>query len=278
MDNSNQIEFWNSESADKWVTHAELLDGMLAPFADAVSRAACLAAGEHVIDIGCGAGALTLLCAQQVNDAGSATGVDVSRQLVELARARAQAAGSPARFVLDDASTWQPDTPADAAVSRFGVMFFAEPAEAFASIRAGLKPGGRLVFACWQSLALNDWARAPLEVALPFLKEPPVPPSPDAPGPFAFADKHRLAAILASAGFGNVEITGWQGELTVPGETASDAASFAIKLGPVSRLLQDQKIDIGPVEAALRTRMEQHRTPEGRVALDAATWIVTARA
>jgi ubiquinone/menaquinone biosynthesis C-methylase UbiE len=39
----------------------------------------------------------------------------------------------------------------DVALSRFGVMFFADPAPAFANIARGLRPGGRLVFVCWQN-------------------------------------------------------------------------------------------------------------------------------
>lgn len=275
MDNSDQIDFWNGENGEKWVENADLLDTMLAPFADAVLAAAALQPAEHVLDIGCGAGVLTLQAATAVAPTGRATGVDVSQPLINLARQRA---GNAADFHLQDASAFRPDQPADVIISRFGVMFFADPVSAFSSLQAAVKPGGRLAFACWQSLAENDWARAPLDVALPYLKEPPTPPPPGTPGPFAFADPSHVRDILSSAGWTDVDIADWRGKLTLPGNTPTDAARFALKLGPVSRLLQAQDTDLAPVETALQDRLEQNTDEDGRVALNAAAWIVTAKA
>ena len=275
MDNSDQIDFWNGENGEKWVENADLLDAMLAPFADAVLAAAALQPTEHVLDIGCGAGVLTLQAAAAVAPTGRATGIDVSQPLINLARQRA---GNSADFHLQDASAFRPDQPADVIISRFGVMFFADPVAAFSSLRAAVKPGGRLAFACWQSLAENDWANAPLQAALPFLKEPPTPPPPGTPGPFAFADKGHILEILSAAGWQDTGVADWRGKLTLPGKTPADAARFMTKIGPVSRLLQMQDIDLAPLEAALRERLEQDQDETGRVALNAAAWIVTARA
>lgn len=275
LDNSDQIDFWNGETGEKWVENADLLDAMLEPFADAVLSAAALQPAENVLDIGCGAGVLTLKAARAVTPTGRATGIDVSQPLINLARQRA---GNAADFHLQDASAYRPDAPADAMVSRFGVMFFSDPGPAFASLRAALKPGGRLAFACWQSLAENDWARAPLDVALPYLKEPPTPPPPGTPGPFAFADPAHIREILSGSGWTDVNITDWRGKLTLPGSTPADAARFAMKLGPVSRLLQAQDTDLAPVEADLQERLAQDVDETGRVALNAAAWIVTAKA
>ena len=54
---------------------------------------------------------------------------------------------------------------ADLMISRFGVMFFAEPAKSFANLRRALKPGGRLVFVCWRKPDLNPWLLAPYRAA-----------------------------------------------------------------------------------------------------------------
>jgi SAM-dependent methyltransferase len=79
--------------------------------------------------------------------------------LTELATQRARAASvTNAEFVVADAQT---STFADAAfdviISQFGMMFFDEPATAFANLRRALAPGGLLAFVCWQGLEANEW-------------------------------------------------------------------------------------------------------------------------
>lgn len=222
MTNIKQIEYWNGPAGDKWVRYAERLDTLLAPFADAVLDTVALKAGEHVLDIGCGAGALTLKAASCVGE--GAMGIDVSRPLLSLAKRRASDSGVAVSFGEADASAYRSPQHVDALISRFGVMFFDDPVAAFAHLRDSLRPEGRMTFACWQSLGDNDWARAPLEAAMPLLPEPPAAPPPDAPGPFAFADQDRTASILRDAGWKGVDIQPWLGRVTLPGESVPEAA------------------------------------------------------
>ena len=276
MNNADQVEYWNGPAGQKWVDQSDRLDAMLAPFADKVIAAAALTPGEAVMDIGCGAGALTLRVAAKVGAEHGALGVDVSAPLIALARARAAGANLPARFELADASAFTAPDPADIVVSRFGVMFFDDPAAAFANIRQSVKPGGRLAFACWQALSLNDWALAPLQAAMPFLKEAPAPADPTAPGPFAFQDKDRVAGILSDAGWANVVIEPVEQAIILPGDDTESTAKFMMQLGPLSRLLAAQGIDEAQVEAALIALMQAHKSPEGRIAMKSACWQVSA--
>lgn len=278
MRNDDQIEYWNGDGGERWAANADRLDSLLTPFLDAILGRLMPEKGERLIDIGCGAGALTLRAAERVGAGGDALGLDVSGPLIEIARGRAELKDVPARFELADASAYSPERPADAAMSRFGVMFFDEPAEAFTSIRAGLRPGGRLVFACWQALAVNDWARLPLEVTLPFLAEPPEMPPPGAPGPFAFEDGGRVEDILGEAGWSDVEIAPWTGTLDLPGRTPEAGADFMLRLGPAARLVEGQDLDVAAVRGALETALAEKAGPDGQVALPAAAWIVSAKA
>lgn len=277
MDNSAQIEYWNGRAGQKWVRDADRMDVMLAPFADAIISKIGPTPGQSVIDVGCGAGALSLnVAASSVNV--SVFGVDVSEPLVAVARARAGAVGANAEFVVADAATWRPENAADFIISRFGIMFFADPVAAFANMRQMLKPEGRMSFACWRALSENDWAMTPLRAALPLLPEAPMPPPPGTPGPFAFAEQDYVQKILADSGWSDIRITPWNGDLTLPGTDAAETADFMLDMGPLARAIADQAIELGPIRAAVEERLKELASPDGRIHLKAAAWIVEARA
>lgn len=278
MPNEDQIAYWNGQAGEKWVQNAEQLDNLLAPFLPEILSRAALNEGEHVLDIGCGAGALTLQAERQVGTKRSAIGIDISEPLLALARQRAETAALAATFTKADASVYRAAQPLDAAVSRFGVMFFSDPVGAFEALRRNLRPEGRMVFACWKGLEHNGWASLALHAAMPFLSEPPPPPDPKAPGPFAFADKDRISRNLSDAGWRGISIDSWTGQLDLPGHTAEESADFLLKMGPMARVLSEQVIDIGPVRDAVVERIKSVSLGEGLVKLPAASWLVTATA
>src|SRR5262249_38336345 len=150
-----------------------------------------------VLDVGCGCGDSTVDLARRVAPDGTVVGMDISAVMLERARQTAREQGVNARFEHADAQT-HAFAPAsfDVLFSRFGVMFFADPTAAFANLRSALRPGGKLAFVCWQSLAENPWMLVPLGAAFQIIPPPPMP-APDAPGPFAFADQSRVRSILA---------------------------------------------------------------------------------
>src|SRR3954471_20518053 len=189
-----------------WAEIREPLELQLAPLGRHALAALAPRPGESVLDIGCGGGETALDLARAVAPGGTVVGVDLSAAVLAFAR-RAADGCERVRFIQADAQAF-PFEPAsfDAAFSRFGVMFFADPTAAFINIRRGLKPDGRLAFVCWRSLEENPLDVLPLRAASAHL--PPQPaPDPDAPGPFAFADPERVRDILQGAGFAKIEIT-----------------------------------------------------------------------
>lgn len=278
MNNDAMIEYWNGAAGQKWVDQSDRLDAMLGQFADGVLDAAAIQSGERALDIGCGAGVLTLGATAQSGGAVGSLGVDVSTPLLALARKRAAEAGSPATFEQADASAYTAEYKFDLMISRFGVMFFEDPAAAFANIRAQIRTGGRMAFMCWQALSLNDWAFAPFQAALPLLKEAPPSPDPTAPGPFAFADKERLADILTEAGWRNSSIEPFETEITLPGNDVETSARFMLQLGPLSRLIAEQDLDPQSILSAVTDRLAENAEPDGRVKMKSACWLVQANA
>jgi SAM-dependent methyltransferase len=271
---------WNGDSGDRWAANLARLDLMLEDFGNAAIAAADARPGDHVVDIGCGSGTSTFVLAKQVGPGGHVLGVDISEQLVEIARAAAPA-GAPVEFRCADAATASlPGGAFDLLFSRFGVMFFDDPVAAFGRMRGALKPGGRLVFVCWRSAQENDWVRLPMAAIRDIVQ--PAPADPNAPGPFAFGDRDRLADILAVAGFAAIDIAPFDtaisyGRGATREAAVEDALDMAFQVGPLARALADQPDDVRDRAAAAVRAAFAARPGETSILIDGAAWVVTAR-
>jgi SAM-dependent methyltransferase len=192
-----------------------------------------------------------------------------------LALARSRSTAPNASFIEADAGAADiPGAPFDAAFSRFGVMFFDDPAAAFARIRGNVRENGRLAFICWRTFTENVWSQIPVQALAPMLKEPIQPADADAPGPFAFQDAAKVKRILSTSGWREIAVTAWDGEIA-PGIDTRDAADFLLRIGPCARAIQEQNLDRAEAQKLLVEALAPHAKPHG-VALPAACWIVTA--
>jgi SAM-dependent methyltransferase len=279
--NADQIAYWNAQTGERWVGQQALLDAQIEALGLAAMERAQPAPGERALDVGCGCGQTTLQLAERVAPTGSVVGIDVSAPM--LARARERAASHPGagvriRFENADAQTAALE-PCDLVFSRFGVMFFADPAAAFANLARALRPGGRLAFVCWQAVDRNPWVLVPLRAIAGIVPLPP-PPAPGAPGPFSFADPERVRGILAAAGFAEVEVEREEGELAIgAGGGLERAVEFSLQMGPVGAALREAGATDaarGRAAAAIREALAPLVTPAG-VRAGYAVWIATAR-
>jgi SAM-dependent methyltransferase len=270
-----QREYWNGEAGARWVSAQRQIDELLRPITEAALQRAAVTAGTDVVEIGCGCGSTTVELAARTGLAGSVLGVDVSAPMLAQARTRVDAARGRVTLELADAGRYAfAPASADLVFSRFGVMFFGEPPAAFANVRTVLRPGGRLVFVCWQAVEENPWVAVPLAAALAHLP-PPERPAPGAPGPFSLADPDRLRHVLTAAGFRDVALDDLRRPLRIQG-TADDVVRFYEEIGPLSRVLRDA--DPGAGRRALdgiRSALGRHRDGDG-VTLGSASWLVTA--
>jgi SAM-dependent methyltransferase len=278
MSNEEQHRSWNEDVGQRWVALQEIIDAQLEPFSAAVIERLDLRAADRVLDIGCGCGASTLALARRVTPAGFVMGFDLSARMLGRARERVRAEHmSHVTLEAGDAQTHAfPKGDFDALFSRFGVMFFDEPASAFANLRLALRPAGKLGFVCWQPLERSPWFEVPLRAVSRHVDLKPSPPG--APGPFAFQDAARVRAILGEAGFTGVAIEPF--EITVPvraGGSVEEAIDFLLQLGPAGRALREAPPEAQPAAArSLAEALAPFVTPNG-VELDAAAWIVTAK-
>ncbi|GGW87400.1 methyltransferase [Streptomyces malachitofuscus] len=270
--NTHQFEAWNGYEGRHWAEHQSRYDALNDPANAPLLDAARLRDTDSVLDIGCGNGRLTRLAARTAH---RAVGVDLSTPMLERARrTAAEEQLTNVTHIQADAQV-HPFEPAsfDVALSRFGIMFFADPVAAFTNIGRALRPSGRLAFVCPQSLDRMDqstiFKAVDEHVPLPDFSER------TETGPAAFADPERTTRVLTGAGFEQVTIT----PLKVSqrwGPDATDAADFLFGWGPMRHWLRDATPEsVDRARQAAADAFRPYATDDG-VRLTARYWLATA--
>ena len=276
--NADQIAYWNGPNGQRWTDRQAEQDVLLTPVTQALIERAEPRPGERIIDVGCGCGGASMALAERVAPTGFVLGIDISGPMLSRARELAPE-GMPVDFVLADATVYPFDPQHfDLLASRFGVMFFAEPAVSFANLRRALRPSGRMAFACWREPRENPWMMVPLQAIYQHVPKLP-PQGPEDPGPFAFASEERVHRILGEAGFKKIEMEPVALSFDIAIGRGLDAAvQAAMQIGPGSRALDGHPPE---TRAAAAKSVKEMLTPYVRgdaVPLAGSIWIVTARA
>jgi len=160
--------------------------------------------GVRVLDLASGTGEPAISLAMLVGSQGRVTALDLSADLLDIAKRRAQERG------LDNFFTEQADAQAlpfddnsfDLATCRFGVMFFRDAVLALRELHRVLNAGARACFLAWGPFEQPYW-QSTMGVVHRGVGGPLLPPG--GPDPFRFAQPGSLSAVLRSAGFRAVE-------------------------------------------------------------------------
>jgi ubiquinone/menaquinone biosynthesis C-methylase UbiE len=271
--NDEQIALWDGAGGDRWVAEADRYDGLNRTFSERIVAAAAPQEGEQVLDVGCGTGALARAVAPLVAPSGSVLGLDISGSMLDEARRRASRDGiANVAFEKGDAQV-HPLPPAafDLVLSRFGVMFFDDQLAAFSNLAAATRPGGRIVFTCWQDPGLQERKTVPAAAARPFLPDA----APLAVGlGHSLADREHTTALLRDAGFEQVEMSPCL-EPQLIGPTVEDAAEFLRDAEVEAMFAGATRADIEAATTAIAAALESYLTAEG-VELLGGAWLVTA--
>ena len=246
--NAAQREYWNNVAGPRWVGFAGYVERRVEPVNRLLLARSRVSAGEKVLEIGCGTGATTVALAEAVGNSGEVLAADISEPMLSGARKRIAESGlRNIALVQADAQTHAFGADRfDLITSRFGVMFFADPAAAFRNLLHAAKPGGRLCFACWAGLrgkpALADPVRGRVTAFGNAGAERPA-----GPGPMAYSDPDYVRAFLTAAGFAQIAIDRETPDII--GTTPDEEAEHACVMGPSGRLIDEKR----PDEAVRRT-------------------------
>ncbi len=265
LSNEKERRRWNDP---RWVARWPEREALTTAVTGYLMDEAGLLVGDSVLDIGCGGGGTSLAAALRVRPNGSVIGVDISEDLLTLARQRAlHAAVDTVTYRVADMQVEDLGETFDIAISQFGVMFFDEPSAAFANIRNHLRPDGHLVFACWQSVDRNPWHTS--RVLRPFVPPVSVPgPGKSPTSPFALGDPEETTDILDRAGFTDVAFSGF--EITV------DAPSSAIAEASLYEFMGIKESDVDEVNRVLDRHVQQFRIGDDLFRYPLAFWVCRA--
>lgn len=266
---------WEGRAGRKWAEEWRRTDRSFAGLTDRLIERASARPVMRALDVGCGAGELSLAIGRGHPDA-EVIGLDISEPLIEAARERAAHLANVSFFVADAAGWRGSQFAPDLVVSRHGVMFFDDPVGAFTNFAKAAAPDARLVFSCFRDRAENPWAD---KIAGLLPRGGAHDDALEAPGPFAFADRDRVQRILDAAGWREIAFEPVDfAYIAGSGENAvDDALSFFLAIGPAARgaaELEDAEL------AQFTTRLRRYLVANAQgplVALPGAAWVVSAR-
>lgn len=279
--NAEAIEAWNTVLFDKFIRFRPVVTRGLAHHGDAVLNAHPPAAGDRVIDLGCGFGDTTLDIARRVGPSGRVVGIDAAARFIETAAREAAEAGvENARFQVADVQGGDLGGPYEYAFSRFGMMFFASPVRALSNVRRSLAPGGLLAMVVWRRREDNDWLYAAQQAVEALVQAPEQHDAPTCgPGPFSMAGADMVSSQLLAAGFHRIRFERHDADICI-GADIDQAIEGCMALGPAGEILRlagDEGRRREPeVRQALRETLARFARPDG-VWAPSSTWIITAR-
>jgi SAM-dependent methyltransferase len=281
--NAEAIQAWDGPLFDRFVRFRHVVVAGLAQHGEQALHLAPPQPGQRVLDIGCGFGDASQVIAGLVGPEGEVVGIDAAARFIEAARTEALEAGvANARFVVGDVQDGDLDGPYDAAFSRMGTMFFANPVAALRNVHGALAPGAPLTMVVWRRREDNDWLYRAQQIVEGFLTRPEEHDEPTCgPGPFSMSGADTTSDILLAAGF--KDITLHRCDLPMlGGRDIDEAIELVMALGPAGELVRlagDSANHLHePIREALVASFNEIARPDGEIWTQSSTWIVTATA
>ena len=238
--NVEQSEYWNEKSGPKWVKNEDALNERLSILTKELFSRANIKASDKVLDIGCGGGDTTFQVSKLLANGGHVVGADISQTLLNHAKSKFSNIDSM-KFVHCDAQNYSFDENYfDNVISRFGVMFFENPTEAFKNILGSMQTNGSINFVCWTNMTENEFITEGMDIITKYTQKV-LPEVTKDPGPFAFSDPEYVKEVLRSAGFKNIKIDKVYTSIATKDSPEHDA-EILMEIGPRAKILSEEKV------------------------------------
>lgn len=222
---------------------------------DQTLRVAKIRPGENVLDLATGTG-VTAIAARERG--ANVTGVDLTPELLAVARDRAKDAGfGDIGFREGDAEALPfADASFDVVLSTCGHMFAPDQPKVAAELARVTRPGGRVVFLAWTPEGgLGGWFR---------ITNKHVPPPAGLASPFNWGDPAKVRQLLGNA-FSDIAFT--RGDCPQFGDSPESIWElFSTRYGPTVRAVASLQ---GTAQEAFRSEMLSflggYRAADGKV-------------
>ena len=238
--NDEQFEFWNEGIGKKWVEEDDSMNERLSILTKELFLRSNINRNDKILDIGCGGGQTAFEASEMVGENGYVIGADISKILLDLAKSK-YANSKNLEFKYCDVQNYEfRENSFNKVISRFGVMFFENPIEAFKNIYNSIQEGGSLNFVCWTNVMENEFFTDPTNIIIKHINKE-FPEITRAPGPLAFSEADYVKEILASSKFKNVKVEKVYSSIST-NDSAKKDGDLLLKLGLGGRLLADANL------------------------------------
>ena len=238
--NDEQFEFWNEGIGRKWVEEDDSMNERLSILTKELFLRSNIKRDDKILDIGCGGGQTTFDASEMVGENGYVVGADISKILLDLAESK-YANTKNLEFKYCDVQNYEfKENSFSKVISRFGVMFFENPIEAFKNIYNSIQEGGSLNFVCWTNVMENEFFTDPTNIIIKHINKE-FPEITRAPGPLAFSEADYVKEILVSSQFKNVKVEKVYSSIST-NDSAKKDGDLLLKLGLGGRLLADANL------------------------------------
>ena len=274
--NDDQHEFWNKGIGQKWVKEDNSMNERFTILTKEFFKRAKIEKGDKVLDIGCGGGITSFEASKILGNDGYVLGADISKILLDLAEKNYSNIKN-LEFKYCDVQNYEFEKNSfSKVISRFGVMFFENPIEAFKNINNAIQDGGSLHFVCWTNVMENEFFTAAANIIIKHLDRG-FPELTRAPGPFAFSEKKYVKQILNAAGFENIKVEKVY-SLISTNDSAEKDGDLLFNIGLAGRLLSEENLseeELAKIKEKI-IEMSQNRKVDGIITYKACLNFVSA--
>ena len=240
MANEEQFELWNEGIGKKWVEEDDSMNERLSILTKELFLRLNINRGDKILDVGCGGGQTSFEASEIVGENGYVVGADISKILLDLAKSK-YANTKNLEFKLCDVQNYEfRENSFNKVISRFGVMFFENPIEAFKNIYDSLQEGGSLNFVCWTNVMENEFFTDPTNIIIRHLNKD-FPEITRSPGPLAFSEEKYINEILSNSGFKNIKVEKVYSLITT-NDSPEKNGELLLNIGSGGRLLADANL------------------------------------